>query len=92
MTKRQKRLDRMRQNPKNVSFDELRIVLEDFGFEFVRSNGSHHSFNVVINGEPRLFVVPYKHPIKAVYVREALDLIDKIQEEQAQDTEGDEND
>ena len=92
MTKRQKRLDKMRQNPKNVSFDELRIVLEDFGFEFVRSNGSHHSFNVVINGEPRLFVVPYKHPIKAVYVREALDLIDKIQEEQAQDTEGNEND
>ncbi|HRF95332.1 MAG TPA: type II toxin-antitoxin system HicA family toxin [Aggregatilineales bacterium] len=58
MSKRQKRLQKLRQNPKNVSFDELRVVLEDFGFELVRSNGSHHSFNAIINGEPRLLLYP----------------------------------
>jgi predicted RNA binding protein YcfA (HicA-like mRNA interferase family) len=84
MTKREKRLQKMRQNPKDVSFADLRTVLEDFGFELVRSSGSHHSFNITIDGESRLFVVPYRHPVKAVYVREALLLIDKIQSEQQQ--------
>jgi len=78
MTKRDKRLQKMRQNPKNVSFEDLKSVLEDFGFDLVRSSGSHHSFNVTIAGEPRLFVVPYQRPVKSVYVREALQLIDEI--------------
>jgi predicted RNA binding protein YcfA (HicA-like mRNA interferase family) len=78
MTKREKRLQKMRQNPKNVSFDELRSVLEDFGFELVRTSGSHHSFSIIIDGEPRLLVIPYRRPVKVVYVREALKLIDLI--------------
>ncbi|MFZ4816556.1 MAG: type II toxin-antitoxin system HicA family toxin [Phototrophicaceae bacterium] len=78
MTKREKRLQKLRQNPKDVSFDDLRSVLEDFGFEWVRSSGSHHSFNIVIDGEPRLFVVPYRRPVKPTYVNEALRLIDLI--------------
>ena len=79
MSKRQKRLEKLRQNPKDVSFESLRQVLEDFGFEFVRSSGSHHSFHVIVDGQIRLFVLPYRQPVKTIYVREALELIDKIE-------------
>lgn len=82
MSRRKKRLEKLRRNQKNVSFKDLRLVLEDCGFELVRSSGSHHSFSVTIEGESRLFVVPYKHPVKPVYVREALKLIDQILAEQ----------
>jgi predicted RNA binding protein YcfA (HicA-like mRNA interferase family) len=66
MTKRKKRLERLRQNPSNVSFADLQIVLEDFGFELERSSGSHHSFKVRIRGEYQLLVVPYSRPVKPV--------------------------
>lgn len=84
MSKRKKRLEKLRRNQKNVSFKDLQLILEDCGFELVRSSGSHHSFSVTIDGESRLFVVPYKHPVKPVYIREALKLIDLIIAEQAE--------
>jgi predicted RNA binding protein YcfA (HicA-like mRNA interferase family) len=79
MSKRKKRLERIRQNPKNVSFEDLRKLLEDYGFVLERSSGSHHSFKVEINGEYTLFVVPYRRPVKPNYVRDALKLIDEIE-------------
>ncbi len=87
MTKREKRLAKIKQNPKDVSFDDLKLVLEDYGFELLRSSGSHHSFKIIINGVSHLFVVPYRRPVKVVYVREALDLIEQIQTETADDSE-----
>jgi len=39
MTKRQKRLQKLRQNPKDVSFEELRQVLEDHGFVLDHATG-----------------------------------------------------
>jgi hypothetical protein len=50
MSKRDKRLQKIRQNPKSVTFDELKQVLEDFGFVQVRTSGSHHTF-IAILGE-----------------------------------------
>jgi predicted RNA binding protein YcfA (HicA-like mRNA interferase family) len=44
MTKRQKRLERIRQNPKAVSFQDLRQLLEDYGFKMRRISGSHYIF------------------------------------------------
>ena len=51
---------------------------------------SHHSFNIVIQGEPRLFVVPYSRPVRAVYIREALRLIDLILAEEYDEEENEE--
>ena len=78
MTKRDKLLKKIRQHPKNVSFQELRTLLEAFGFELQRTRGSHHSFVRKSGGRKRLLAVPYAHPLKAVYVRMALALIDEI--------------
>lgn len=92
MSKRKKRLQKLRQNPRNVSFDDLRQVLEDHGFEQVRSSGSHHAFSILIDGEPHLLVVPYRRPVKPVYVREALRLIDLLSADEADEDENEPND
>jgi predicted RNA binding protein YcfA (HicA-like mRNA interferase family) len=90
VSKRRKRLQRIRQNPKNASFEDLRTLLEDYGFTFERSSGSHHSFKVRIKGEYVLFVAPYRRPVKPNYVRDALKLIEEIESELG-DEEDEEN-
>jgi predicted RNA binding protein YcfA (HicA-like mRNA interferase family) len=79
MTRKEKRLERIRQNPKKVSFEELRQVLLDYGFVIKRSRGSHFVFDVQMDDEVVTFTVPYTKPyLKSIYVKEALDLIDQI--------------
>ena len=85
MSKRQKRLERIRQQPNNVSLDDLRRVLEDYGFEYRQTVGSHYTFSYVVGGQTKLFVVPFRRPVKPVYVKRALKLIDRIIEERGED-------
>jgi len=87
MTKREKRLQKLRQNPNNVSFEALQQVLLDFDFELKRSSGSHHTFSITIDGTPHILVVPFRRPVKPVYVREALRLIERINNQEANDDE-----
>jgi predicted RNA binding protein YcfA (HicA-like mRNA interferase family) len=81
MSKRRKRLERMRENPNAVSLEDLRRILEDYGFEYRRTVGSHYTFNYTLSGQTRLFVVPFRRPVKPVYVKRAIKLIDAIVEE-----------
>jgi predicted RNA binding protein YcfA (HicA-like mRNA interferase family) len=59
MSKRRKLLQRIRQNPKNVSFEDLQKLLEMYNFVLKRSRGSHRSFKGQVGGQGILFVVPY---------------------------------
>lgn len=85
VNKRQKRLERMRQNPNNVSLNDFRRVLEDHGFVYQRTSGSHFTFYYILAGQTKLFVVPFNRPIKPIYVKRALKIIDEIIEEQGED-------
>ena len=85
MSKRDKRLERVRRNPKNVSLDKLRLLLEDYGFQYQGTTGSHYTFSYTLGGETKLFTVPFRRPVKRVYVELALKLIDRIIEEQGED-------
>lgn len=85
MSKCRKRLERIRQNPKNVSLDELRTILEDYGFEYRQTVGSHHTFGYYLGGQSRLLVVPFRRPLKPIYVKRAIKLIDQIIQEQGED-------
>lgn len=80
MTKRDKRLEGIRQNPKNVSFDELKQALEDYGFIMRPSKGSsHHFFRAEINERVWSLTIPFRKPhIKLIYVKKALNAIDEI--------------
>jgi predicted RNA binding protein YcfA (HicA-like mRNA interferase family) len=78
MTKRDKRLKKLRQNFKDVSFDEIKQVLEDFGFIHVRTSGSHHTFIAIIGERNWRLTIPFHRPIKTPYIKQAIEAIDEI--------------
>ncbi len=79
MPKREKQLERLRNNPKNVGFDEFRGLLEYFGFTLKRAaSGSHHIFEY--NGVT--IEIPYRSKsVKPIYVKLAIEAIDKVREQ-----------
>ena len=91
MTRREKRLQKLRQNPRGVRFDELRQVLEDHGFQLEHVSGSHHTFRAEIRGRVWTQILPRK--ILAVYVKQVLSRIDEIAawEKQIESEEGDDD-
>jgi len=74
MSKRQKRLRKLFNNPKTVSFKELDSVLKSFRFE-VRQPKSGSSHYIYTKGDIQISV-PFKRPfVKEVYVKRILELI-----------------
>ncbi|PAF47155.1 hypothetical protein BKH46_05465 [Helicobacter sp. 12S02634-8] len=71
MSSKDKALKNMKNNPKNISFEELKKVLEQNGFVLDRIKGSHHTF---YRGNQTL-TIPYNKPIKAIYVKLVLSAI-----------------
>jgi predicted RNA binding protein YcfA (HicA-like mRNA interferase family) len=66
MSKFEKRLQRLRQNPKHVRYEEIESILLHLGFE-KRQQGSHTTFT--LPGQSPL-TVPVKKPfVKPTYVK-----------------------
>lgn len=66
---RAERRRRIAQHPNAVRFDELRRMLEAYGWEVARVRGSHHVF---ARGGTQL-AVPFRRPtVLPVYVKRAL--------------------
>ncbi len=81
MSKRQKRVRKLFQNPKTVSFKELDQVLKSFGFDErrPRSGSSHHIYT---KGEIQISV-PFRRPfVKEVYIKRVLELIGEEKNEE----------
>lgn len=78
MSKRAKLLDAMRNNPRDWRIEDLLVVARQFGIECRNSGGSHHVF-----GAPNVeadVTVPAHRPIKPVYIRQFLLLVDAVKE------------
>lgn len=78
MNKRVKLLDAMRNNPHNWRIDDLLVVARQFNIECRNNGGSHHVF-----GFPTVemdVTVPAHRPIKPVYIRQFLLLVDAVKE------------
>lgn len=90
--RRQKRRRKIAQNPKNIRFEDLRRLLEDYGFELKRTKGSHHSFVGYIGDEKVTVVIPFRKPLQEVYVKNTLALLDQIEllDEDSEESEDDE--
>lgn len=74
MTKREKRIKRLFQNPKTVPFKELDRVLKDSGFT-LRQPGSGSSHYVYTRDKIQMSV-PFRRPfVKEVYVKRVLELL-----------------
>lgn len=83
MTKREKRLLRIQQNPNNVSIDDLEQLMLDYGIEKSRSDrGSHRHYQYILSGVIHNLVIPVARPVKKVYIQKVLEAIEVITDEQ----------
>lgn len=74
MTQREKLLSRIRNNPSNVTFDDLTAALKGLGFPLVRTTGSHHFYPV---GRRTVPIPRHGALVKSYVVRQALDALDE---------------
>ena len=75
MTKREKQLQHLRDNPKNVRFEEIDVLLLSLGFT-KRHRGTSH---VVYTLGFHRITVPYRKPfIKSIYVKMVLEVLDEL--------------
>jgi hypothetical protein len=78
MTKREKALSRIKENPKNVRFSELDRILLDIGFQ-KRQKGSHAVYSYP--GYPPITVPNRKPFLLQVYVKNAVQVIERMIQE-----------
>ena len=82
MTKKEKRLRKMRQNPNKVKYIDLINVLLEYGFTIRESKGSHASVRCEIDGQVwrETIVKPHggKKTVNRTYVNKVLKAIDEI--------------
>jgi len=77
MTNAEKRLSRMRSAPKgNWQIDDLEAVARTYGIKIRRSGGSHVVFSH--SAAVLRVTVPARRPIKPIYVRQFIGLVDEI--------------
>jgi hypothetical protein len=74
-----KRLDRMRGNPHaDWKIDDVEAVCREYGVECApsRSGSSHYKIKHPV--VPEILTLPFKRPIKSVYIRKLVAFIDKV--------------
>ncbi len=76
MSKKQKRLEAMRNNPRDWSIDDLISIANSLGFEVRQGGkGSHVVFTSPFGMTQ---TVPAKRPVKAIYAKLLLEMIDLL--------------
>jgi predicted RNA binding protein YcfA (HicA-like mRNA interferase family) len=67
----EKLVDKMRRQPRNISYDEAAKVLNHYGYELKRKGGTSH--RVYANKEGDVFVLKDTNPLKISYIIEILE-------------------
>ncbi|WP_422445332.1 toxin HicA [Thermoanaerobacterium sp. DL9XJH110] len=77
MSKRDKLIKKMRENPKGIRFEELDNLLVGIGFDRrqPRKGSSHYIYRM----GPYKLVIKRENPVKPVYIKEAIEIIDLIE-------------
>jgi predicted RNA binding protein YcfA (HicA-like mRNA interferase family) len=79
MSKREKLRQKLRNPSENVKMQEVRTLLEHFGFILLRTRGSHHIFQYDNGSEKWNLVVPQDGKrVKLVYVKQVINTLDEI--------------
>ena len=68
----EKIVTKMQNQPNGITFDEASKVLQANGYKLDRQKGSHCHF---INDKGNIITIPFKNPIKKIYVTAILKLI-----------------
>ena len=72
MSKYDKLLNKLKNNPRDVDFKVLKKLLEDNGYIGINTGGSHWVFRK--DGKESI-TIPYKKPIKIIYVKKVLQIL-----------------
>lgn len=80
MSPAEKTLERMRNNPRDWRIEDVISVAERYGIEIRNKGGSHHAFSYP--GINEHVSMPAHKPIKPVYIKQFVALIDAIEETQ----------
>jgi predicted RNA binding protein YcfA (HicA-like mRNA interferase family) len=78
MTKADKLLEKMRNNPRDWQISELEGVAARFGVEMRKTGGSHVTFSHPVWID--ILTIPAHRPIKPIYVKKFVALIDMLNE------------
>lgn len=78
MSTHEKTLARMRNNTRDWRIDDLKTIAKHVGIDWCNEGGSHHVFS--FPGVEDDVCVPAQRPIKPVYVRQFVALVDKAKE------------
>ncbi len=73
MVKKDKLVEKLKNSPNNVTFSDIRKLLELEGFFFARITGSHHIFK---KNEVILIIPVHNNRVKSVYIRRILEIIE----------------
>lgn len=71
MSKKEKLLELLKNSPNNVTFGDIRKLLELEGFDLDRITGSHHIFK---RNEIVLVIPVHNNRVKSVYVKRVVEL------------------
>ncbi|WP_406678092.1 type II toxin-antitoxin system HicA family toxin [Neomoorella carbonis] len=78
MSQIEKLLKAIKRNPRDVPWEDIDKVLKYYGFNCRHQGGSHYNYY-----HPELveiLTIPRRRPVKAIYVKQALELIEKLKE------------
>lgn len=78
MTKIDKTIEKMRNNPRDWQMADLEVIAGRFGITVRRGKGSHVSFTHPVWIE--ILTVPDHRPVKPIYVKKFISLIDSLKE------------
>ncbi|WP_103669077.1 type II toxin-antitoxin system HicA family toxin [Pseudanabaena sp. BC1403] len=73
MSKKDKLLELLKNSPNNVTFGDIRKLLELESFDLDRITGSHHIFK---RDEIVLVIPVHNNRVKAIYVKRVVELIE----------------
>lgn len=65
----EKIIEKMKNRPNGIRFNEITKVLEHFGYILIRIKGSHYHFR---STDGDVITIPHHEPVKAVYIKDVL--------------------
>ena len=73
------RLERMRANPRaDWKIADIEAVCREYGIECSPSRSGSSHYKVKHRSVPEVLTVPFKRPIKPVYIRKLVEMIDLV--------------
>ena len=72
MSKKEKLIESIKNNPTNVRFEDLKKILEELGYRAINRGGSHYVFT---KDNCSSLTIPCKKPVKVIYVKQVIQII-----------------